>query len=232
MQPSSPRYAIYFTPQSSMPLARFGASVLGYDVSEGRDVPHLALKGIFPTDIAAATAAPRKYGFHATLAAPFYLGDGHAEADLLRALDAFSHKAAPAGLGRLQVSLLGGFIALTPEMAPAVGDLASTCVTFFDAFRAPPSPYDLARRDHGHLTQRQRDNLARWGYPYVFEDFRFHMTLAGSLGADERDRFLAALAEAFMPVADQSCAVDAVSLMRQADTHSRFEVIARKDLKG
>ncbi len=109
MQPSSPRYAIYFTPQSSMPLARFGASVLGYDVSEGRDVPHLALKGIFPTDIAAATAAPRKYGFHATLAAPFYLGDGHAEADLLRSAGCVFPQGGPGRAGTSASQLVGRF---------------------------------------------------------------------------------------------------------------------------
>jgi hypothetical protein len=29
--------------------------------------------------------------------------------------------------------------------------------------------------------QRQRNYLDRWGYPYVMEEFRFHMTLTGRL---------------------------------------------------
>lgn len=232
MSASSPRYAIYFTPGPSSPLALFGASVLGYDSSSGEACAHIDLKGIAETELVAATTAPRKYGFHATLVAPFYLGDDHGEANLLEALGAFCDQAAPASLGLLRVSALGHFIALTPGTSGPVNELARQCVTFFDSYRAPLSPEDFARRDDGHMTPRQRAHLARWGYPYVFEDFRFHMTLTGSLGADERSRFLAALGDAFSPFSDQAYDVDAVSLVRQVDSRSKFEVIARNVLQG
>jgi hypothetical protein len=32
------------------------------------------------------------------------------------------------------------------------------------------------------LNQSQVANLDRWGYPYLFADFRFHMTLTGKVG--------------------------------------------------
>lgn len=232
MQGSSPRYAIYFTPQPSRPLAQFGASVLGYDSFTGESVTRVGLNGIAAAELETATVAPRKYGFHATLAAPFYLDDKHTEISLLEAMDRFCDQSRVASLGLLRVKALGEFIALTPDGASPVDELARQCVTFFDAFRAPLSSDDIARRSNGRLMPRQQAYLTRWGYPYVFDDFRFHMTLTGSLGAEEKSHFLAALTDAFAPLAGQSYDVDAVSLMRQADSRSCFKVIARKDLRG
>ena len=226
----SPRYAIYFTPKSSTPLAQFGASVLGYDASAGKTVPHIVLKHVTAAELAAGTGAPRTYGFHATLVAPFYLNGSFQEMDLVQALGTFCHQSAPARLGFLQVNALGDFIALIPAVSAMIDSLARNCVTFFDSFRAPLSPQDLVRRSNGRLTPSQQGYLERWGYPYIFEDFRFHMTLTGALGPDEKLRFLGALTEAFAPLADQSHTIDAISLVRQADPRSRFEVIARKDL--
>src|SRR6202000_780688 len=58
--------------------------------------------------------------------------------------------------------------------------------------RARPSPDDLGRRLAAPLTERQRALLVEWGYPYVFDEFRFHMTLSNSLDdAHERDALLA-----------------------------------------
>lgn len=232
MQGSSPRYAIYFTPQPSTALAQFGASVLGYDSSIGASVTRIALNGIIAAALEAATMAPRKYGFHATLAAPFHLDGKHTEGGLLEAMDRFCDQSRVASLGLLRVKALGEFIALTPDAASSVDELARQCVTFFDAFRAPLGPDDIARRSNGRLTPRQQAYLTRWGYPYVFDDFRFHMTLTGSLGAEEKSHFLAALTDAFAPLGGQNYGVDAVSLMRQADPRSCFKVIARKDLRG
>ena len=232
MQVLLPRYAIYFTPHPSAPLALFGASVLGYDSYSGESVARIDLNGITAAALEAATVTPRKYGFHATLAAPFYLNDKHTEAGLLEALDTFCDQESAASLGSLRVNALGDFIALTPDAASPVDEIAHQCVTFFDTFRAPLGSDDIARRSNGRLTPRQQAHLMRWGYPYVFEDFRFHMTLTGSLGTDEKSRFLAVLTDAFAPLAGQTHDVDAVSLMRQADSRSCFEVVVRKDLQG
>ena len=166
------------------------------------------------------------------MVAPFHLDDNHTEGNLLEALDRFCDQASPASLRSLRVKALGDFIALTPDDAASINELAGQCVTFFDAFRAPLGADDIARRSNDRLTPRQQAHLERWGYPYVFEDFRFHMTLTGSLPADEKTRFLAALTDAFAPLAGHSYDVDALSLLRQDDSRSCFEVMARKDLQG
>jgi hypothetical protein len=209
-----PRYAIYFTPPPGSPLALFGAGVLGYDSWTGVDVAQLVLKEISSEEFAAATLAPRKYGFHATLMAPFYLKSG-TENDLRDALGRFCDERTPIQLGSLQIGVLGDFVALAPPTAvPEVDELARCCVTFFDAFRAPLGSDDLARRDNGRLTGRQNENLVRWGYPYVFDDFRFHMSLTGPLPAADRERFLAALTETSHSVTSLGHDIDALSLVR------------------
>jgi putative phosphonate metabolism protein len=226
-----PRYAVYFTADPGSPLARFGASIIGYDADTGRDVPHLALSAAPPAELASVTQAPRRYGFHATLVAPFQLNSDNSEDQLCRTIEEFGEVTEAALLGQLEVSTLSGFIALTPRETSVVVDrLAARCVEFFDRYRAPLSAHDLARRSAGDLSARQRQNLERWGYPYVFDDFRFHMTLTERLAPNDRPRFHEALSEAFRPIADLSHRIEAMSLMRQRDPDSRFEVIARGKL--
>ncbi len=232
MSSSTSRYAIYFTPHPESALAVFGARLLGYDPDKGLPVAQMELSGVDREDLAAATEAPRRYGFHATIAAPFYLGDGPEE-KLIERFRVFCNRARPAQLGRLAVTTLDHFVALTPVTACAdVDDLARDCVTFFDSLRAPPSAKDLARRDDGSLTPRERDYLHRWGYPYVFEEFRFHMSLTGRLSPGDRDRYMSALSEVYQPLSEGSYELDALSLLRQDDPESRFRVVIRENLKG
>src|SRR5215470_13880924 len=89
----SPRYAIYYAPESGSALDRFGAHLLGYDAYRGQELP-------FPEGIASAvpdwreqTQDPRKYGFHATLKAPIALAIGKNEAGLLAACASFAETA-------------------------------------------------------------------------------------------------------------------------------------------
>jgi putative phosphonate metabolism protein len=226
------RYAIYFTPPPLSPLAVFGAAVLGYDSSSGADVPHLDVEGIAAGELAAATEAPRRYGFHATLVAPFHLEGGN-ESDLVEAVGEFCDRSDAVDLGSLQVGILGKFIALRPSAdVPQLNELASRCVEFFDPFRLSLSSADRARRSNGKLSPRQMAYLDRWGYPYVFEEFRFHMTLTGSLDEYDQMRFFPALSETYQTLAASNPELDALSLARQRDSSSRFEVIARCTLRG
>jgi putative phosphonate metabolism protein len=226
-----PRYAIYFTPPPYSPLARFGASIIGYDCFEKADVNHCLLMGVGAQELAFATAAPRRYGFHATLVAPFHLKDA-SEEDLLNALDAFSVTHAPVSLGPVKVAALEDFIALTPVNVPdELSALEQACVEFFDPFRAPLCAADRERRLTAGLSRRQQDYLEQWGYPYVFEEFRFHMTLTGRLAPEDRARFKSALTVAFGPLSSNYVDLDALSLMRQQDRDTRFEVLERRVIR-
>src|SRR5262245_39742721 len=80
------RYAIYFVPPAGGALYRLGSSLLGYDCYNGAELPW---PGDLPDDWAAMTEAPRRYGFHGTLVAPFRLRPREHEAGLVDAVANF-----------------------------------------------------------------------------------------------------------------------------------------------
>lgn len=224
-----PRYAIYYVPAASDPLYRLGAQTLGYDGFTGNDIdfPREITQRI--SDWSEVTADPRKYGFHATLKAPFALGPGRTEAELLKAFATFAAPATPKI--PLVVSAISSFIAVIPA-APSVelAALAQTCVEAFDAFRAPLTDRDRARRRPDRLTKRQLAYLDRWGYPYVADEFRFHMTLTGSLPRERHETIMALLGGLFAGITATPRPIDRIALFYQPDAASRFRIIAEREL--
>lgn len=222
------RYAIYFAPWPDEPLARFGVDVLGYDAESGTESPQIALPGIPAAMLSESTREPRLYGFHATLKAPFELARGSDELHLREVLAARAKQMAPFALD-LRLAAIGGFVALVPASPnTAIQTLESQIVEDFERFRAPLAPADLARRLSKPLNARQKANLARYGYPYVKEEFRFHMTLTGNIGADEQSLLLPALQAAlgrYTP-APRAC-VTSLALFRQESRQARFRVVDR-----
>jgi hypothetical protein len=143
--------------------------------------------------ITEVTAEPRLYGFHATLKPPMRLADGCEWADVVAAATQLADRIAPFDLPRLSVQDLHGFLALreTSPCAPLQA-LADACVEHLDPLRAPPSDAEIARRRRSNLTPRQDAMLLRWGYPYVFDTWFFHMTLTRRLSAAEKQHYLPA----------------------------------------
>jgi putative phosphonate metabolism protein len=226
------RYAIYFTPPADGALARFGAGVLGYDCASGADIAHLPIPGMAPDALAAVTAEPRRYGFHGTLAAPFRLGDGN-EAVLRDAAAVFAATRGPEPLGLLQVTRLGSFIALCPaQKQPGIAALESACVHTFHRFRAPLTPAERERRLKARLTPHQIALMDQWGYPYVLDQFRLHMTLTGPLPAEQIDAVLQCMQQAYAPLADAPVTIDAISVVRQDRGDARFRVVERFPLSA
>ncbi len=219
------RFAIYYLPPAGG-LAEFGARWLGWDVASGRVVAQPDLPAI-----AAATRSPRKYGFHGTLKPPFRLAPGRDLTGLQEAVAGLAARCAPAQAARLELLRLGSFLALVPEgEAPGIARVAATCVAELDGFRAPLTEAELARRRRARLTARQQEMLQRWGYPYVMQDFRFHLTLTGRLPKSEIATWQAAL-ERHLPALPEPFALDAVALVgERAD--GCFELLQRYALTG
>jgi len=185
-----PRYALYFAPDRSSPLWSFGSRILGYDAASGEALSYPDELGAFIERWPSLTSEPRKYGFHATLKAPFYLATGSDEQSLLLSVSNFSKVTRSFSLP-LKISNIGPFIALKPaSMADQINALASNIVNHFDHFRKPLSAEDRARRLQSPLTDRQIAYLDLYGYPYVHEEFRFHMTLTNSLHIEDREPVL------------------------------------------
>ncbi len=221
-----PRYAIYYAPAPGSVLDRFGANLLGYDAYRGDDLP-------FPADVMLArpdwrdlTQDPRKYGFHATLKAPMALAPGRTEAELVAACESFAATARSIPLIEPVVDSISGFIAVVPAQPSAeLLQFAADATREFDSFRAPLTPQDRARRNPERLTPRQREYLDRWGYPYVMEEFRFHMTLTGRLDPARREPVMAMLRDRFAAIGLKTLAIDRIALFRQDAADSRFRII-------
>ena len=223
---SFPRYAIYYVPARDSLLDRFGAKLLGYDAWTGETLPFPDFATQTATDWQELTQDPRKYGFHATLKAPMALAPGKTEAGLMAACARFAGKARPIPVIRPIVDSISGFIAVIPaEPVDALQQLAADCVREFDDFRAPLSAEDRARRKPEKLSERQRDYIDRWGYPYVMEEFRFHMTLTGRLDAERRGPILEMLRGRFAALGLKTLAIDRVALLKQDDAKARFHII-------
>ncbi|MCK1357702.1 DUF1045 domain-containing protein [Bradyrhizobium sp. 199] len=221
-----PRYAIYFAAGADDALTRFGAELLGYDAYTGDELAFPADALRVAPDWRDVSADPRKYGFHATLKAPMALASGKTEAELIAACAMFAGRARPPPVIRPVVDAISGFIAVIPaEPVEALQALAADCVREFDSFRAALSAEDRARRRPEKLSERQRDHLDRWGYPYVMEEFRFHMTLTGRLDAERRGPILEMLRARFAALGIETLEIDRIALFKQDDAKARFRII-------
>jgi len=229
----SARWAVYFAPPPGSPLWQRAAAWLGRDPS-GAPAAQVPPPAGFDSDrFAAATASPRRYGFHGTLKPPFALAAGTEESELRRALIALAADVEAFSLPPLRVGAIGGFLALLPTApCPPLEAFAARCVAELDAFRATPGEAELARRRSAELDAEQEALLRRWGYPYVMHRFRFHMTLSERL--DERERaVLAAGAEAhFAEALAAPLPCDALSLFHQPAAGEPFVLAARFPLGG
>lgn len=220
-----PRYAIYYAPAADHPLHRFGSGVIGYDACRGREVPLLdGLKAV--EGWRELTEDARRYGFHATLKPPFALARGQSEAGLRAACSEFATMTRRIPVIAPVVGSLDGFIAVIPvQPVEQLTALARDCVADFDHFRAPLTDDDRRRRNPSALTSRQRDYLERWGYPYVMEEFRFHMTLTGRLAGERRDAVIDMLRKRFSSLGLATLAIDRIVLFRQDDALTHFVVV-------
>lgn len=175
------RYAVYYAPEPG-PFALAAAEWLGWDPVLGAAVaqPDLGL------DLANLTDDPRKYGFHGTLKPPFRLAEGIDRNAVSDALTALAADLKPVEMPGLHLVALDGFLALVPQ-----GDtsgllaLAAEAVESLDNLRAPLTEAEIVRRRPERLTPRQRALLDQFGYAYVMEEFRFHLTLSRRLTATE-----------------------------------------------
>ena len=191
----TPRYAIYFAPAHGTPWWEFGARWLGRDEFENVNRVQPSLTQIGPAELREITAQPRRYGFHATLKAPFSLRGSNTVGDLIARMQALAATLKPVVLGPMQAVALGDFVALVPALvSDEVTTLGAACVTGLDDLRTPLTEADLARRRVEQLDAREKALLHQYGYPYVLERFQLHFTLSGPVNQLTAQRVMAAAA--------------------------------------
>jgi putative phosphonate metabolism protein len=227
------RYAIYWAPETRSPLARLGEAWLGRSAEGAAVAERPAVAGFDAATADAITAEPRRYGLHATLKPPFRLAEGSSAERLAETLADFACGLAPVRAPPLGLKRIGRFLALVPGgPALALDSLAAACVTHFDRFRAPPDAEDIARRGRHALTAAQRENLLRWGYPYVMGEFRFHVTLTGPLDAETAASLAPALAALFAPAMAAALDIRELALFRESSPGAPFELVHRAAMAG
>jgi putative phosphonate metabolism protein len=185
------RFAVYYAPSYESEWWRAGSAWLGRDAQSGERCvpPQQPQPQNLARPLTELTEAPRRYGWHGTLVAPFRLAEGVTQDDVLAATRAWALTQNPFTLA-VEAATLGDFVALRPADQQGDADmraLAGSALRTLDTLRARASASDLARRLAAPLSERQRALLIEWGYPYVFDEFRFHMTLSSSL-ADAAER--------------------------------------------
>lgn len=225
------RYALYFSPDPASQFGDLAASWLGRDTQSGKPVAHPDLDGLGASELASITGPARRYGFHATLKAPFRLADGARESDLVSALEAFASQTAAFEIPSLVVGQLEGFLALVPGgPAPQLNAFANSVVEAFEPLRADLSDRDIERRNPESLSTAQLKHLMRWGYPYVFDQFRFHMTLTTRLSGADIERVEKAAREHFAPALAAPVVVRTLSLFVEPEPGAPFTIHTRAPL--
>jgi len=227
------RYAVYFTPEKNGQLARFGNAWLGFDPDTGRETERPDCNGLTLGQIKRLTIAPSRYGFHGTLKPPFYLSSGTTPDDVDQAIRMIAGSVSPFAIKRLRINCIGDFLALVPDRSePLLDQLAQTCVIELDMFRACLSEKDLHRYHSKNLNERQKNLLHQWGYPFVMEEFRFHLTLTGKLEQVQRTRLQRILKTYCMPFLDEDVPFREISLFGDPGNGKRFRLIRRYPLGG
>jgi len=223
------RYALYLAPPPESDLWRFGCDVIGRDALAGAHRDGFALEGYSPGAWRSMTSEPRRYGFHATIKAPFRLRLDLDLADLTESLAEFATKFEPFDAGELRVGSVatadgGAFVALTPHGGlKSLREFEGSAVRDLDRLRAFR---DGDRRDAPRLSPRQAYYLDAWGYPYVLDEFRPHFTLTNAI-ADVK-RVVRLLEWEFkLRVSSHTLRIDALTLFGESEPGGEFRILRR-----
>ncbi|MFZ6656344.1 DUF1045 domain-containing protein [Undibacterium sp. TJN19] len=221
------RYALYFAPETDSAWWQAGCQWLGRDAEAMRAVSQPAIDGIDADTQRQLTRDARRYGFHATLKAPFRLAEGCTEQELRLALQSFCSQQAAIDIISPQVQWMGNFLALrAAEHQQSLNDLAFACVRQFDGFRAPLNQDDMARRQRHQLGPRQAALLQQWGYPYVDEEFRFHLTLSDTLDQSLAAQRMHDAAVAYFTLT-APLRIQGIALFAENQAGADFQLLAR-----
>jgi hypothetical protein len=226
------RYALYLAPPPESDLWRFGCDVIGRDARTGASRVGFALEGYPPDSWRSMTSEPRRYGFHATLKAPFPLRLDLDVADLFDRVAEFAHGCSPFDAGELGIAVVPvgdgrAFVALKPEGAlRELRSFEASIVRGFDRLRSPFAADGRERRGSGGLTPRQAYYLDAWGYPYVLDEFHPHFSLTNAIA--DADRVAGRLQWEFgLRVTSHALRVDALTLFGQCEPGGEFRILRR-----
>ena len=179
------RVAIYFLPKKNSSLENFGKNLLGRDINKKKKISLTRRQKYFINrgftyfdELKDYFEQPAKYGFHATLKAPFRLKRNVKTKNFY---DVISHIAAQHSrfkIKGLKIVYSKKFTFITSRKPnKLLINLENDLVKHLDTFRAELNKTEIKKRIPDSLTFKQNKYLKEWGYPFVFDQFKFHMTL-------------------------------------------------------
>jgi hypothetical protein len=232
--PRAYRYAVYFVPNIEQHWWAQASQWLGRCAVSQQFSAQPLINGLSASRFAELTEHPRRYGFHATMRAPFVLAKEYHLKVLVDHVNALCQQVKPFVLPRLRVTLLEHFLALVPEREVAqIALLEEQCVTALNRYAQPLGPEELSRRRSAGLTPDEDLLLVRWGYPYVLERFRFHCSLTGSLAKASLQE-VSALTQAAQQHFDHlpHCVFDTLAIFAEPTQGADFVLLEQCPLLG
>ena len=134
---------------------------------------------------------------------------------------------------RLSVQNLDGFLAVREAApSPELQAIADVAVASLDHCRALPSDAELTRRRKAGLSDAEEAMLTRWGYPYVFQLWRFHLTLSRRLQEREMARLLPAARDWLAEALERPRVFNSLAIYTQGQSGSPFRLSMRIPLGG
>ena len=227
------RYALYYVPADDSALGRFGARLFGRwpdnrVETDTFDIP----------DRSRRIHRVARYGFHATLKAPFQLASGCTEEGLVRAVEEGVRDWRPVSLSGLRVTVdaqtlsLSRSATLVSDPHDPVCQLASRCVQEFEHWRAPLDEASRQRRKPESLSAHERKLLDTFGYPWVLDAFRFHITLADRRHTSADETLAQTLDERFSTMVTATPMLDRIAVCHESAPHEPLVQIATFALVG
>jgi hypothetical protein len=219
------RHAIYYVPDPSSALHELCSSWLGRDVFSNETLPQ-------PDDrLTGFTMDACRYGFHGTLKPPFYMKENVSVDMFESALRNLANQHESFSIGPIELRMINGFLALVPvDENVELSHLAADCVQQLDNFRTPPGEAEMRKRRAAGLTVTQDALLQRWGYPYVLEEFRFHLTLTSRISAEDAEWIYPSAQIHFKSVLGRPLHIDALTHLVEPDDGEDFIVRTRLPL--
>lgn len=231
---SAYRYAIYYMPALHTAWWAAGSHWLGRCAVTGQTFAQPVIPDLSAERFEQLTLDPRRYGWHATLKAPFQLDTGHGLNNLRTALQNLATDLPAFEMPALQVSTVGGFLALRPVHHNArLHTTADACVTRLHPLVKPLGPDELARRRQAQLNPAQDRLLMQWAYPWVLEEFKFHLSLTGpihALTADELEALVQAAQTHFEAL--PPARFEHLALFAEPHKGAEFQWVESVELRG
>lgn len=232
MSDNQERYFISYAPSPKSNLWALGSAWLAYDSATG-SIPKKSFTLGIPPEIHSQTVLPaRKTGFNAVFIAPFNLRVGITEKILCENLYNFSKTMEPFRTCLMKVKAIGNKVGIEPlTLDHKIRDLANISIRTFNHFRETNPEPIINQKMKDILTERQIENLIKWGNPYYFEDFQFQMPLTGRVPAPMIELLSKNLQKVFSPPLSQGLLIDGLTLFKQENNQKPARMLKRFPFK-